>query len=255
LEEQLAGGNMNAVVRVGNTVRRTTGPWTSQIHLLLAHLRRKGIREAPEPLGIDPHGREILTFLPGIVGHEPLPQFRTDAVLVAAARLLRRIHDATEDVAQAWLNGPWQAPVRRPVEVICHGDFAPYNCVFDDAILVGVIDFDYAHPGSRVWDLAYALYRFVPLMDASNPDSYGTIADQCRRARLFCDAYGLQDRSAVVPVIQARVAYMAEFLRHGAAKGDERILANVDAGHLRIYETDSVYLAGHREELAAALAA
>ena len=147
----------------------------------------------------------------------------------------------------------WQAPVREPVEVICHGDFAPYNCVFDGGRLVGVIDFDHAHPGSRAWDLAYALYRFAPLMHPSNPDSYGGMAEQARRARLFCDAYGLGDRTALVPAILSRVAYMAEFLRAGAAQGDERILDNIAAGHLRIYLTDLAYLEEQRDVLAAAL--
>ncbi|WP_405867085.1 phosphotransferase [Streptomyces sp. NBC_01515] len=41
-----------------------------------------------------------------------------------------------------------------PVEVICHGDFAPYNCVFTGEGAVGLIDFDAARPGPRAWDLA-----------------------------------------------------------------------------------------------------
>lgn len=252
-EQPLTGGNMNAVVRVGATVRRTAGPWTPQVHRLLAHLRGKGIQEAPEPLGFDEQGREVLSFLPGLAGHEPLPELRTDAILVAAAHLLRRIHDATEDVAKAWRNDVWQAPVREPVEVICHGDFAPYNCVFADGKLVGVIDFDYAHPGSRAWDFAYALYRFVPLMHPSNADSYGTIGEQCRRARLFCDAYGVQDRSQIISALQARVDYMAQFLIEGAQRGDQRAQANIEAGHLRVYQTDSAYLAEQRDRLVEAL--
>lgn len=252
-EEPLAGGNMNAVVRVGRTVRRTAGPWTPQVHRLLAQLRRKGIEEAPEPLGIDEQGREVLSFIPGVVGHKPLPELRTDGVLAGAAQLLRRIHDATADVAGTWRNDVWQAPVREPVEVICHGDFAPYNCVFDAGRLVGVIDFDYAHPGSRAWDLAYALYRFTPLMHPSNPDSYGGMAEQGRRARLFCDAYGVEERGQIVPALLARVAYMAEFLIGGAGRGDKRMQSNIDAGHLRIYLTDHAYLEAHREQLWQAL--
>jgi len=205
-------------------------------------------------LGFDAQGREILTYLPGMVGHAPLPDnLRADEVLVSAARLLRRLHDATADVAQAWLTG-WQAAVRAPVEVICHGDFAPYNCVFEDGKLVGVIDFDHAHPGSRAWDLAYALYRFVPLMDPSNPDGFGTSAEQGRRARLFCEAYGLETRAQLVGVIGARIAAMAEFLRKGAAAGDARIQANIDAGHLAIYLTDYAYVSEHAVQFAAALA-
>ena len=252
-EEKLAGGNMTAVSRVGDTVRRGVGPWTTHVHRLLAHLRAKGIQEVPAPLGFDQQGREILTFIPGLVGNDPLPEFlRTDDILTSAAQLLRRIHDATEDVAQIWQNG-WQAPPREPIEVICHGDFAPYNCVFDDGKLTGVIDFDHAHPGYRAWDVAYALYRFAPITHPSNPDGYGAITDQCRRVCLFCDAYGFQDRSKIMQSVKLRLAYMADYLRHGAAKGDQRIQSNIDAGHLAIYTTDYAYLDAHYHEFLLAL--
>jgi thiamine kinase-like enzyme len=252
-EEKLSGGNMSAVSRVGNTVRRAAGPWTPRVHQLLEHLRAKGIQEVPTPLGFDAQGREILTFIPGLVGNDPIPAYlRADEVLRAAARLLRRIHDATEDVAQTWLSG-WQSPTREPVEVICHGDFAPYNCVFDQNKLVGVIDFDNAHPGNREWDLAYALYRFAPITDPSNPDHYGTISEQSRRVRLFCDEYGLQDRSQIVQSTQLRIASMADYLRQGAAKGDKRPQANIDAGHLAIYVTDHAYLEANQEQFQSAL--
>ena len=240
-EEKLTGGNMTAVSRAGNTVRRAAGPWTRQVHRLLAHLRAKGIQEVPEPLGFDQQGREILSFIPGVAGHFPLAELQTDKVLISAARLLRRMHDASADVAQTWLSG-WQAPTREPVEVICHGDFAPYNCIFDQGNLIGVIDFDHAHPGSRAWDLAYALYRFAPITDPSNPENYGTTQDQCRRVRLFCAEYGLQERFQLVQTIQARIAYMADMLRQGAANGDRRLQANIEAGHLEIYTTDYAYL-------------
>jgi len=52
------------------------------------------------------------------------------------------------------------SPSHVPAEVICHGDVAPYNCVFRDGRPVAFIDFDTAHPGVRIWDLAYAAYRF-----------------------------------------------------------------------------------------------
>ena len=244
---------MNAVLRVGDTVRRGAGPWTARVHQLLAHLRAKGILEVPAPLGFDAQGREILTYIPGLVGNDPLPEYlRADSVLVAAAQLLRRMHDATQDVAQEWQAG-WQAPTRPPVEVICHGDFAPYNCVFDHEELVGVIDFDNAHPGNREWDLAYALYRFAPVTDPSNPDGYGTTSNQCRRVRLFCDEYGLQDRSQIIQSIKLRLAYMVDFLRQGAAKGDKRMQANIDAGHLAIYTTDYAYLETHQAQFQSAL--
>jgi len=251
-EEKLTGGNMTAVSRIGDTVRRDVGFWTKQVHILLAHLRSKGIQEVPAPLGFDEQGREILTFIPGLVGHSPLPELRTDKVLISAARLLRRIHDATEEIAQIYQSG-WQSPTQEPIEVICHGDFAPYNCVFDKGEVVGVIDFDHAHPGHREWDVAYALYRFAPVTDPSNPEHYGTIQEQCRRVRLFCDEYGLLERSTIIQATKSRILYMADYLRQGAAKGDKRLQANINEGHLEIYTTDYAYLESHLEEFLIAI--
>jgi hypothetical protein len=252
-EEQLAGGNSSSVSRVGGTVRREAGAWTPRVHQLLAYLRERGIVEAPVPLGFDEQGREILAYLPGQVGNDPLPAaLRGDEVLIAAARLLRRIHDAGAEIAPSWRDG-WRVAAREPVETICHGDFAPYNCVFQQGRLSGVIDFDFAHPGPRAWDVSYALYRFAPLTAPSNPDGFGTFAEQCRRTRLFCDAYGLRRRSSLVEEIHARVSAVADMLLEGKANGDPRLLANIAAGHLDIYTNDLAYLDAHQEQLREAI--
>jgi hypothetical protein len=243
----LPGGTMSAVTRTGNRVHRSAGSWTEQVHRLLTHLREQGIAEVPEPLGFDRQGREVLSYIPGTAAITPTPDLRTDDVLISAARLLRRLHDATTDVAHIWLDG-WQSPAREPVEVICHGDFAPYNCVFENQHLVGVIDFDNAHPGPRLWDLAYAVYRFAPITAPTNPENFGSIADQCRRARLFCEAYRLEDRSGLVDAVMARIAAMVESLREGASRGDARFQANIEAGHLSIYENDLAHLMIHQAE-------
>src|SRR6185295_3325337 len=95
-EEVLAGGNMTAVVRVGNTVRRAAGPWTPTIHAFMRHLRANGVTSIPEPLGMDERGREVISLLPGAPATYPLPAFAwTDETLTAVARALRAFHDAS----------------------------------------------------------------------------------------------------------------------------------------------------------------
>ncbi len=249
---ELTGGNLTQVTRIGNTVHRQAGSWSPQVHTLLAHLRSNGLHEVPEPLGFDELGREILSFIPGTVAHDPSPQFRSDEILIAAARLLRRLHDASAALAPLMPYG-WQLPARQPVEVICHGDFAPYNCVFDQGKLIGVFDFDYAHPGPRNWDLSYAAYRFVPLTDPSNPENSGDTAEQSRRLRIFCREYGLQNNTGFVESVIQRVAFMADYLIRGAASGDLRLQANIDAGHLKIYLVDLAYIQSHAEQFKMAL--
>lgn len=60
-----AGLGDRGLVRIGHTVRRPAGLWTSSVHDLLRYLPRSGFDAVPEPLGVDSAGREVLTYLPG----------------------------------------------------------------------------------------------------------------------------------------------------------------------------------------------
>lgn len=71
-EEMLTGGNSTTVVRVDDTVRRTVGPWTTAVHQLLVRLRAEGVTEVPESRGVDEDGREVLSYIVGVV----LPRVR-----------------------------------------------------------------------------------------------------------------------------------------------------------------------------------
>ena len=90
-EIPLPGGNVGGAVRVGDTVRRPTGPWTPAVHELLDFLADAGLPRIPRVLGIDDRDREILTFLPGQVldiGRETL----SDAQVRSAMQWLREYH-------------------------------------------------------------------------------------------------------------------------------------------------------------------
>ncbi|RDI33585.1 aminoglycoside phosphotransferase family protein [Lentzea flaviverrucosa] len=194
--ELLTGGGLNQVFRVGDAVRRPAGPWAPRVHELLRRLAPLGI--APVPLGLDA-GHELLSYLPGDVGHVPPSG---DTTLIESARLLRRLHDETSRLVGAsrdetsrlaeserdetsrlgiGLDG-WQFAAREPVEVVLHGDFAPYNIVFANGHPTGVFDWDGAHPGPRWWDVSWAIIQFVLAL----PD------DRERRTRLFCETYGIE---------------------------------------------------------------
>jgi hypothetical protein len=251
-ELALTGGNMTPVVRIGDTVRRATGPWTPTIHALLRHLRASGFGQVPEPLGIDEKGREILSLLPGRVGIYPLPDFMLSTeTLTTVARTLRAYHDATVGFAVA-PDGVWQSPAHEPAEVICHNDFGPYNLMFERSTVTAVIDFDLASPGPRVWDIAYAAYRFVPLTDPANPDvPYLGVADQARRLAEFCSSYGsarIGPRD-VVATAPTRLRELVAFIVESAAAGDAAQQAVLERGDAAIYERDVAYVERHRERL------
>ncbi|WP_418277946.1 hypothetical protein ACNHYB_08285 [Isoptericola jiangsuensis] len=75
---ELGGGNVSDVVRIGDTVHRTAGPWTPTIHALLAWVRAQGVDVVPAPLGVDAEGREVLSWLPGEVAGWPVPHWVWD---------------------------------------------------------------------------------------------------------------------------------------------------------------------------------
>ncbi|MEU7477820.1 aminoglycoside phosphotransferase family protein [Lentzea sp. NPDC042327] len=238
--ERLTGGGINDVYRVGQTVRRPVGPWSPRVHGLLRHLRERGFTGAPDFHGIDEEGREILTFFPGEVCNYPLsPAARSEEALVSAARLLRSYHDATASYDH---RTGWMMPVREPAEVVCHGDFAPYNCVLDGTTAVALIDFDTAHPAPRLWDVAYAVYRWAPLTHPDNHDGFGTAARQAARAARFCNAYGLADRSGLVAAVAERLTALVELMHARADAGDRAFARHIADGHDRLYLRDAEYV-------------
>lgn len=258
MEERLSGGNFDGeVVRVGDTVRRRTGPWTPAVHALLRHLRRVGFAGAPAVHGVDERGREVLDFIAGEVGRFPLDDsMRTDEVLGDVGRMLRVLHDAT--AAFAGTEGAvWRqaAADPGPVEVVCHNDWAPYNAVFREGRLRAFIDWDFARPGSRLWDIAWAALMWVPLWDDDGCAGLGwtPAPDRPDRLRLLCDAYGLADRSGVVAAVEARALRTAEWIEAGAAAGDPTFARLLDEGHARGYRRATAYLREVADELGAAL--
>jgi aminoglycoside phosphotransferase (APT) family kinase protein len=113
--------------------------------------------------------------------------------LASMARLLRRMHDASVGFSlspeMSWADE--SAPTTD--EVICHGDFGPWNLVWSGLKPVGIIDWDLAHAGRRLDDLAYALEYVAPFRDdreAIRWLRYPEAPDRAMRIRRFCVAYG-----------------------------------------------------------------
>ncbi len=237
-EELLDGGNLNQVVRVGDTVRRAAGVWTPAVHALLGHLRERGFLECPRADGIDEQGREILSYLPGetVGSQKPWPQWtRSDQTLLEVADWLNRYHRAVADFVQP-PGTRWRLTEARAAagEIICHNDVAPYNVAWGPTGVVGVFDWDVAGPGTRALDLAFSAWNFVPLHAEALCHELGWAAQQDRAARLRCfvDAYGLEDRRGFVDLIAVRMQSSIDRIQGAADRGDPAFRALVDAGHL-----------------------
>lgn len=197
MEMILNGGNMNAPVLIGNAVHRVTTDSTETIHRLLNHLKVKGIDWIPEVRGFDDSGREILSFIHGEVPHQMPRWVWSKENLITVARAMRQLHDATADFN--FSDAHWELPSSHPVEVICHNDFAPYNCVFENGKFKGLFDFDMCSPGSRLWDIAYCAYRYIPLMpnrknEISDEISPFNSTEMLRRTEIFLKTYSGENK-------------------------------------------------------------
>ncbi len=184
----LSGGRLTpGIVRVGSTVRRPAKGNAAFVHDLLLFLEDQGFPFAPRFFGRDEQGRDILSYLEGEMWPDSGSGL-SDELLEQAARAIRCYHDATAG-----------SPLAQGHEIVAHHELGPHNTIFQGGHLVGFIDWDDAAPGTRLRDLANAVYNYVDVSHWANQ----TAGVQARRIRLMCAAYGWDDPIAIVNDFEA----------------------------------------------------
>jgi hypothetical protein len=228
--EVLAGGvgNAGAVVRVGSHVLRPTSAHTPAIHALLAHVRARGFTGVPEVVAIEPDGRERLRFIPGDVPLPPYPAWSlTDEVLASTAARLRGFHDAAAGFvlpAGATWSDEMIDPDPGPDAVPCHNDVCPENVVYRNGVAVAILDFEFAAPGRRTWDLASLVRMCGPVDEPENAARLGRgHLDAAHRARVAADGYGLdaRGRADLLDALAGQMAGDGEFVKRRIAGGEQ----------------------------------
>lgn len=223
------------------TVTRPAGAHTPTVHSFLRHLRAKGLDCVPEPVSLDGE-TETLRFIEGDSGGDGWRHQHGKEGLRSAARLLRRIHDASAD----WVP-PGDAVFAAPAveggealgnevlhnEVFCNGDPGPWNFVWRDGEAVALIDWDFLHPAARMSDVAYALQWFAPVRDdraAVEWHHFPEVPDRRARIEAFLEAYGIAADFDVADVVIDRIRYTDDHVRFLAAQGQEPQRTWVDEG-------------------------
>ena len=235
-EEKLAGGNVAAsVLRVGDTVRKPATPASPAIHAFLEHLRRNGVIEAPVSFGVDADGSHAYEFIPGTVA-EQMPHM-SEPELHRLGGIIRKLHDAAETFRPPE-DAVWNVAITPDREdILCHHDLAPWNLVRDGERWV-FIDWDGAGPGSRLWDLAYAVRAFLPLEAGGDPDA------DAGRLRAMVSGYGLDedDRLALASLLTIRAQAMADLLYEGARTGKQPWARLHQEGHAVYWQAAADYI-------------
>jgi hypothetical protein len=219
-EIPLPGGNVGGAVRIGNTVRRRTGPWTPAVHALLDYLAGR-VPHIPRVLGHDGQGREVLSYLPGQVA-DTGDGTRTLGLeqVVSVVSWTRAFHEAVAGFSHP---GPWRFfPVAAP-SLIGHNDIAPYNVCFDGDELVGVFDWDLAGPSTPLLELAFIAWNCVPLWCDIGA------ATAAARLAVISATYGGVAAGEILHAVPHRIQTMLDGIPAAAAAGDEG-MANLMAG-------------------------
>lgn len=204
------------------TVTRPAGTHTPTVHSFLRHLRAKGLDCVPEPLSLDGE-TETLRFIEGESGGDGWKHQHDEQGLRSAARLLRRIHDASAD----WVppdDAVFAAPPVEGGKVLVNGDPGPWNFVWRDGEAVALIDWDFLHRAPRLSDVAYALLWFAPIRDdeaALEWHHFPQVPDRRARVEAFLDEYGMAADFDVTDAVVRRRRYTIEHVRFLADQGQE----------------------------------
>ena len=242
-------------MRVGEHVLRPAPGNVEAIHALLRYARANGFEGVPEPVGVDPDGRERLVYVDGDVPLPPYPAWaQADEVLASVASLLRRYHEA---VAGFPTTGAWSDEMADPGggPVVCHNDVCLENVVFRDGQAVALLDFEFASPGSPLYDLAAMARMCVPV----DPDSsvFGWPPnDPAIRLRVVVDAYGCSpaERGAFFDHLAGQIERGGEFVARRVAAGEQAFIEMWEkGGGMARFDRRRTWFGVERDRLAAAL--
>jgi aminoglycoside phosphotransferase (APT) family kinase protein len=146
----------------------------------------------------------------------------TDDALVSVGRLLRRYHEAVQSFSPP-PDARWSDELADPQagKIVCHNDVCPENVVFRDGEAVALLDFDFAAPGRRVWDLAQTARMWIPLRPPELSGERGHL-DRFRRLTVLAHAYGLEstDHGSLVDAIMTSKRVGTRFVERRVKAGE-----------------------------------
>lgn len=220
--DDLFGGATGAR-RSGQEVLRPAGQWTTAVHALMRHVRATGVTETPEVLGLDGSGEyERLRWIPG---EDNGVDLGSDDDLRQVGQLVRRVHDSLLSFSPP-PHASWRLRCDGPTFI--HGDISPWNVVWREGRIAGLLDWDQAGPGRDLEDLAYAAWVWVPLEAPEDVPAHWLVRDPSLAAQrvrlvLLAEAYGLsrRDRSLFLSEIAYVQAVTAARVAVGWSLGDQ----------------------------------
>ena len=222
------------VIRAGETVRRPLYSWSASVHRLLRFLESVDF-PAPRVLGVQ-GDQEIVSWIEGDSGSAGWANVIPESGLKSWGRFLRNYHDVVQDymppAGSSWSSGVGSC---EPGEIVCHGDFGPWNAVWRDGLPVALLDWDHARPAPPLFDVTYGLEYVAPFrtdLECISNLRYASPPNRRRRIEIFCEAYGISVPLDVVGCVARQQRETAQTVERLASLGIEPQATWVRKGYL-----------------------
>ena len=219
------------------------------MHDLLRHLEFKDFL-APRVLEIE-GDTEVLTWIEGESGAAGWAKVLPESGPRQWGRFLRSYHDAVADFlaepSSVWSSGSGTCSKG---EIVCHGEFGPWNAVWRGGEVVGLIDWDHARPAPPIFSVAYGLEYVAPFRsdeESIRDMKYPGPPERGRRAEVFCEGYGIDVPADLVEQVARQQRQIMQTVEKLATEGVEPQATWVGEGYLdelanRVRFTESLQL-------------
>ena len=152
---------------------------------MLRHLSDRGYHYSPRVLGSDEEC-EVLEYIEGEIALRPWPShLLEDAGIASIGAAICEYHRAGADFVPP-ASAVWRDPEKqwKPGMIVRHGDLGPWNMVWKNGTLAGIIDWDMAEPGDRMDDIAQIAWYGVPLRPPHSCKESGILPGPAQVRRL-----------------------------------------------------------------------
>jgi len=215
---ECASGSVNFVTRMGDTVSRPMGHWSPSVHELLVFLEDQRFDYSPRFISIDEENKsERLSYIHGEVELRPWSEeLLSLSGLKQIAQMLKQYHEKVSSFTPS--DAQWHLSDRKHDinQIIRHGDLGPWNMVWRDKKLVGLIDWDFAEPGAPIEDIAQAAWQCIPLKPAHRCLQTGVSPEQqSERLKHFCDACSVSCQEVIEAVLVIQDLEIERLENHG----------------------------------------
>lgn len=254
MKENIFNGNINTVEYKNNCIYRDVTKYSDTIHRFLKHLETKNIDFVPKFIKIE-NNKAVYSFVEGntIEDYPHITNLEDKIKIIEQiAKMLKIFHDASLDF-KIEKDDQWFLEYRGNLfkEVICHNDIASYNVTFKNNLPVGLIDFDTICLAPRVYDIAYALYRFVPLSNEiydpilKSYRQYDKTIDSKQRKVLvehFLKVYPIDPSINIYEILIERLEDLVLLFDRECAKGNIAFIKMKEEGHQLFYKKEIEFI-------------